>query len=74
MNDFEIEVDDIVYAPGSATTDLCLRVFWWAEFRKHKGGIKLYTLFDIETSIPGFIHITTTRVHDDNIMDLIPYE
>ena len=73
-NDFEIEIDGNVYALDSTTIDLCLSVFWWAEFRKHKGGIKLHTLFDIKTSIPSFIHITTARVHDVNIMDLIPYE
>lgn len=72
--DFEIEVDGNVYALDSTTIDLCLSVFWWAEFRKHKGGIKIHTLFDIKTSIPSFIHITTARVHDVNIMDLIPYE
>jgi len=49
--DFEIEVDGNVYALDSTTIDLCLSVFWWAEFRKHKGGIKIYTLFDIKTSI-----------------------
>ena len=58
-NDFEIEVDGNVYALDSTTIDLCLSVFWWAEFRKHKGGIKLHTLYDIKTSIPSFIHITT---------------
>ena len=73
-NDFEIEIDGNVYALDSTTIDLCLSVFWWAEFRKHKGGIKLHTLFDIKTSIPGFIHITTAKVHDINIKDLIPYE
>ena len=25
-----------VYAVDSTTIDLCLEVFWWAEFRKHK--------------------------------------
>jgi len=73
-NDFEVEVDGNVYALDSTTIDLCLSVFWWAEFRKHKGGIKLHTLFDIKTSIPSFLHITTAKVHDVNIMDIIPYE
>ncbi|MFZ0281889.1 MAG: IS4 family transposase [Bacteroidales bacterium] len=72
--DFEIEVDGNVYALDSTTIDLCLSIFWWAEFRKHKGGIKLHTLFDIKTSIPSFLHITTAKVHDVNIMDIIPYE
>lgn len=58
----------------STTIDLCLNVFWWAEFRKHKGGIKLHTLYDVKTSIPSFLHITTASVHDINILDIIPYE
>jgi hypothetical protein len=73
-NDFEIEVDGNVYALDSTTIDLCLSVFWWAEFRKHKGGIKLHTLYDIKTSIPSFLHVSKAIVHDVNIMDIIPYE
>jgi hypothetical protein len=45
-NDFEIKIDGNVYAFDSSTIDLCLSVFWWAEFRKKKGGIKLHTLYD----------------------------
>jgi hypothetical protein len=63
-----------VYAFDSSTIDLCLSVFWWAKFRKAKGGIKLHTLFDITTQIPAFIHITEAKVNDVNAMDLIPYE
>jgi hypothetical protein len=73
-NDFEIEVDGNVYALDSTTIDLCLSIFWWAEFRKHKGGIKLHTLYDVKTSIPSFLYITNAIVHDVNIMDIIPYE
>jgi hypothetical protein len=63
-----------VYAFDSTTIDLCLSAFWWAKFRKHKGGIKLHTLLDITTQIPAFVHITTAKVHDVNAMDAIPYE
>jgi hypothetical protein len=73
-SDFEIEVDGNIYALDSTTIDLCLSVFWWAEFRKHKGGIKLHTLYDVKTSIPSFLYITNAIVHDVNIMDIIPYE
>lgn len=73
-SNFEIDVDGNVYALDSTTIDLCLSVFWWAEFRKHKGGIKLHTLFDVKTSIPSFLHISNASVHDVNILDLIPYE
>jgi hypothetical protein len=72
--DFEVEVDGNVYALDSTTIDLCLSVFWWAEFRKHKGGIKLHTLYDIKTSIPCFLHISNAKVHDVNILDIIPIE
>ena len=73
-DDFEIKVDGNVYALDSTTIDLCLSIFWWAEFRKHKGGIKLHTLYDVKTSIPSFLYITNASVHDVKIMDIIPYE
>ena len=63
-----------VYAFDSTTIDLCLSVFEWALFRKKKGGIKLHTLYDIETRIPIFFHITPARQHDTKAMDAIPYE
>lgn len=63
-----------VYAFDSTTIDLCLAVFWWAKFRKRKGGIKVHTLYDIETPIPTFFHITTASVNDVKAMDVIPYE
>lgn len=63
-----------VYAFDSTTIDLCLPVFLWAKFRKKKGGIKVHTLYDIETQIPAFFHITETAVHDSKAMKEIPYE
>ena len=68
------EIKGKVYAFDSSTIDLCLSVFWWAKFRRNKGGIKLHTLFDITTQIPAFIHITDASVNDMNVMDHIPYE
>lgn len=73
-DDFEVNVKGNVYAFDSTTIDLCLSVFWWAEFRKHKGGIKLHTLYDVKTSIPSFILITSANVNDMNAMDYINYE
>ncbi len=71
-DDFEIK--GTVYAFDSSTIDLCLSVFWWAKFRKAKGGIKLHTLFDITTQIPAFVHITPSTVNDVNAMDYLNYE
>lgn len=72
--DFQLNIDGNVYAFDSTTIDLCLSVFWWAEFRKTKGGIKLNTLYDVKTSIPSFIHVSTASVHDVNALDLLYYE
>ena len=63
-----------VYAFDSTTIDLCLSVFEWALFRKKKEGVKIHTLYDIETQIPTFFHITPARLHDTKAMDAIPYE
>lgn len=71
-NDFQIKGK--IYAFDSTTIDLCLSVFWWAKFRKYKGGIKVHTLLDITTQIPAFVHITAATVHDVKAMDVIPYE
>ena len=68
------ELDNTLYALDSTTIDLCLSLFPWAKFRKNKSAVKLHTLLDIRTSIPTFIHITSGKVHDINIMDLIPIE
>lgn len=63
-----------VYAFDSTTIDLCLSVFWWAKFRSAKEGIKIHTLYDIETLIPTLFHITEASVNDVNAMDVIVYE
>jgi len=68
------ELDGHVYAFDSTTVDLCLSVFEWAKFRKHKGGIKLHTLYDIEAEVPAFLHITPANIHDSKVMPEIPYE
>ena len=61
-----------VYAFDSTTIDLCLSVFWWAKFRKKKGGIKVHTLYDVGTQIPAFFHITEASIHDSKAMIEIP--
>ena len=68
------DLDGRIYAFDSTTIDLCLEVFWWAKFRKHKGGVKMHTLYDIETQIPAYVHITPASVFDSKVMPEIPYE
>jgi len=68
---FGVEIDETVYAFDSTTIDLCLSLFPWAKFRKHKGAIKMHTLLNLHGSIPEFIRITDGKVHDVNILDEI---
>jgi len=71
--EFGIELDQTVYALDSTTIDLCLSLFPWAKFRKHKAGVKLHTLLDLRGNIPTFIRITEALIHDVNILDdIIP--
>ena len=74
LSNDNFEVKGKVYVFDSTTIDLCLSVFWWASFRKTKGGIKIHMLYDITTQIAAFVHITDAKVHDVKAMDLIPYE
>ena len=63
-----------VYAFDSTTIPLCLSVFWWAKFRKKKGGVKVHVLYDLESQVPAFFHISTASVYDSRAMKEIPYE
>lgn len=63
-----------VYAFDSTTIDLCLSVFWWAKFRKKKGGVKAHVLYDVEAQVPKFFHITNASVHDSKVMKEISIE
>lgn len=71
---FGIELDNTVYALDTTTIDLCLALFPWARFRKTKGAVKLHTLLDLRGNIPAFIHITDGKVHEVNVLDILPFE
>jgi hypothetical protein len=66
-----VELDRSLYALDSTTIDLCLSLFPWARFRKHKAAVKMHTLLDLHGNIPTFISITAGKVHDVNILDEI---
>src|ERR1700680_4001487 len=66
-----VELDHSLYALDSTTIDLCLSLFPWAKFRKHKAAVKMHTLLDLHGNIPTFIRITDGKVHDVNILDEI---
>jgi|TARA_B100001971_G_scaffold209423_1_gene232981 transposase len=66
---FGVELEQTAYALDSTTIDLCLSLFHWARFRKHKGAVKLHTLMDLRGSIPCLIRITDGKTHDVHILD-----
>src|SRR5260370_36692503 len=64
-----IDLDASLYAFDSTTIDLCLSLFRWAKFRKHKGAVMMNTLLDLRGNIPTFIGITEDKVQNVNIFD-----
>lgn len=69
-----VELNNTVYALDSSTIDLCLSLFDWAPFRSTKAAIKLHTLLDLRGAIPAFIHISEGKLHDVNVLDILPVE
>jgi Domain of unknown function (DUF4372)/Transposase DDE domain len=69
-----LELDASVYALDSTTIDLCLSLFDWAPFRSTKAAVKLHTLLDLRGSIPAFLHISDGKLHDVNVLDILPIE
>ena len=66
-----VDLDASLYALDSTTIDLCLSLFPWAKFRKHKAAVKMHTVLDLHGNIPTFIRITDGKVHDVKILDEI---
>ena len=64
-----VDLDQSLYALDSTTIDLCLSLFPWAKFRRHKAAVKMHTLLDLRGNIPTFIRITDGKTHDVNILD-----
>jgi hypothetical protein len=73
-DDFGVALKNAAYALDSTTIDLCLALFPWARFRRHKGAVKLHTLIDLRGSIPCFIRITHGKTADVNVLDHLPIE
>jgi hypothetical protein len=69
-----LELDASVYALDSTMIDLCLSLFDWAPFRSTKAAVKLHTLLDLRGSIPTFLHISDGKLHDVNVLDILPIE
>jgi hypothetical protein len=62
------------YAFDTTTIDLCLTLFPWAQFRRHKSAVKMHTLLDLRGHIPCFISMTGGAIHEVNILDELVLE
>jgi hypothetical protein len=70
---FGLELAETVYALDSTTIDLCLSLFPWAQFRRHKSAVKLHTLLDLRGSIPASVYVTGGQITDNRVLDqLLP--
>jgi len=69
-----VDLVQSIYALDATTIDLCLSLFPWAKFRKHKGAVKLHTLLDLRGNIPTVIIITHGKIHEVNIIDQLVFE
>ena len=73
-DDLGLELTNTVYALDTTTIDLCLSLFDWAPFRSTKAAVKLHTLLDLRGAIPTFIHISDGKMHEVNVLDMLPIE
>jgi hypothetical protein len=64
-----VELNQTLYALDSTTIDLCLAIFPWAQFARHKSAVKMHTLLDLRGSIPTNVYVTSGAVHDVRILD-----
>jgi hypothetical protein len=71
---FGVALDQTAYAFDSTTIDLCLSIFPWAQFRRHKSAVKLHTLLDLRGNIPCFVHVSSGRMADVTALDHLPIE
>ena len=53
---------------------LCLKYFNWAQYRKNTGGIKIHTLFDLESLCPEKVFMTTGKPHDSLLINVMGFE
>ncbi len=71
---FGVELDETVYAFDSTTVDLCLSLFPWAQFRRHKSAVKIHTLLDLRGPIPANVYVTGGQVNDVRLLDQLALE
>ena len=71
---FGLELNQTVYALDATTVDLCLSLFPWAQFRRHKSAVKIHTLLDLRGNIPSVVIVSGGQIHEVNILDQLFWE
>jgi hypothetical protein len=71
---FAVELAQTAYAFDATTIDLCLALFPWARFRRHKAAVKLHTLLDLRGNIPTVVAITDGKAADVTQLDGLVFE
>jgi transposase len=72
--DLGLDLDRTVYALDSTTIEFCLALFPWACSKETSGAVKVHTLLDLKGNIPAHLWITTGKVHDVRILDVLDPE
>lgn len=63
-----------VFALDSTTIDLCLELFPWAKFRRHKAGVKAHIMLDVGVGVPAFMWVSHAKTHDLRALDRIAFQ
>ena len=58
--DLGLQIEEATYVLDSTTIDLCLKLFPWAQFRKHKSAVKLHT-FPLKIVLSGAAFTSSMR-------------
>lgn len=72
--ELDLDLQNTTYALDSTTITVSLGLCPWAKFRSGMAGIKVHTQLDLRGSIPAFVHITSQRVHDVRMLDVLTPE
>jgi hypothetical protein len=68
------DLEGSLYALDCTVVDLCLKLFAWAQHRKHKSAVRIHTLLDLAGAIPTFVEVTPGHQHEVAILDQIVFE
>ncbi len=72
-----VDLDAVLYAIDATTIELCLKLFPWARPANHlktAAGVKLHTLFDLQSNLPVFARISEANVNEVHFLDELLFE